>query len=187
MFEIKSWTPDMDLTEFYEEASRRGFENNANQKMLVDSLAKEQKWCVLILYYNKKAVGSAGAHSLPEFGPDAYRICARTCIFTDMLPGAYGAALRTKNVITHHQNPTSQFFIPALIEWAGIGKDLYISTNASKMGSQQRVNNIFAPLLEKTGILKLANTIEYRGHLQHFWQLNVEQFYNELDYYGTWL
>jgi hypothetical protein len=36
MFEIKQWTPDLDLTEFYATAKSKGFENNASQKMLVD-------------------------------------------------------------------------------------------------------------------------------------------------------
>ena len=86
MYKLVTWTPELDLTDFYAEAESRGFVNNASQKMLVDSLAKEREWCVLILYHNDKAVGSVGAHSLPELGNNAYRICARTCVFTNLLP-----------------------------------------------------------------------------------------------------
>ena len=36
MYKIVSWSEDLDLTEFYAEAERRGFANNSSQKAMVD-------------------------------------------------------------------------------------------------------------------------------------------------------
>lgn len=182
------WNPsiDLDLQEFYEEASCRGFENNASRKMLVESIAKSSRWGVWILYCNNRVVGTSAAHSLPELGENAYRICARTCVLTNWLVGPYGNNLRTKSVITEHQNPTAQFFIPSQIEWAHPESDLYISTNSSPVASQQSVNNTFARLLEQTGVLTLATTMLYRGHEQNFWKLNTDLFLQQLDKKERW-
>jgi hypothetical protein len=186
MFKVIPWTPDLDLTEFYTTAQIKGFDNNASQKMLVDSLANEQSWCVWILYYNGKAVGSVGAHSFPEIGPNAYRIAVRTCVFTDHLSDSYGSALRTKSVITENQNPTAQFLIPACIEWAPQGSRLFITSNNSTVGTQRRVHNIFGPLMEKQGMMKRIKDIEYRGHLQTVWELFPDKFYEVLNKYSRW-
>lgn len=189
MYKLVTWTPDVDLdmAEFYAEAQRRGFENNASRKMLVESIAKSNRWCVWVLYCNDRVVGTAAAHSLPELGETAYRICARTCVLTNWLTGAYSNNLRTKSVITEHQNPTAQFFIPAQIDWAGTNSKLYISTNSSSVASQQSVNNTFAKLLEKTGVLSLSNTLHYRGHEQNFWELNSELFLEQINKKPRWL
>ena len=186
MYKIIPWTPELDLTEFYASAAAKGFSNNANQKMLVDSLAKEKEWAVWILYYNDKAVGSVGAHSFPELGENAYRIAVRTCVFTDELSGAYGRALRTKSVITENQNPTAQFLIPACINWAPTGSKLYITSNESTVGTQRRVHNIFGPLMERQGMMKRVTDIEYRGHLQTVWELFPDKFYEVLNKYPRW-
>lgn len=181
MYSLVKWSPELDLTEFYAEAERRGFVNNASQRMLVDSLTKEREWCVWILYYNNKAVGSVGAHSIEE----GYRICARTCVFTDMLDPPYGSALRTSSVITKHQNPTAQFFIPVCLEWAG-SKDIYITSHPSDVGTQKLVHTIWGPLLEKTGAVTRAFEKQYRGHLQTFWKLNVSTFQQQLAENPRW-
>jgi hypothetical protein len=187
MYTLVPWSADLNLTDFYNTAKDKGFENNANQKMLVDSLSNEEHWCVWILYYNNKAVGSVGAHSFPEMGENAYRIAVRTCVFTDMLPGIYGSALRTISVITEHQNPTAQFLIPACIEWAPEGADLYITSNESSVGTQRRVHNIFGPALEKKGIMKRIKELNYRGHTQTVWQLYSDKFKEDLNKYNKWL
>lgn len=188
MYKLVTWTPDIDLkmSAFYAEAARRGFENNASRKMLVESIAKSNRWCVWVLYCNDRIVGTAAAHSLPELGENAYRICARTCVLTDLLDGVYGRALRTKSVITEHQNPTAQFFMPAQIAWAGEDANLYISTNSSKVASQQSVNTTFAKLLENTNVLSLATTMDYRGHEQKFWKLNTKLFLVQLNNKPRW-
>lgn len=183
MYKIVPWTENLDLTEFYATAEAKGFVNNASQKMLVDSLAKEDKWCVWILYYNNRAVGSVGAHSFPEMGEDAFRIAVRTCVFTDQLPMN---TLRTRNQIITHQHVTSQFLIPACIEWAPRGSNLYITSNESSVGTQCLVHRIFGPAMEDTGQMKRITEIEYRGTNQTVWQLYPDIFLNELGKYPRW-
>jgi hypothetical protein len=185
VYKIIPWSSELDLADFYNAAAAKGFKNNSSQELMINCFYKEKKWQAWILYHNDIAVGSVVAHSL-DCLPNAFRICARTCILTNHLTGPYGNALRTKRVITEHQNPTAQFFIPTCIEWCDNDADLYITTNASTVASQRRVNNIFAPLLEKTGVLELAHVLEYRGHKQNFWKLNVDRFYNQLNKYERW-
>lgn len=186
MYKVIPWSPELDLTMFYKEAARRGFTNNASQKMLVDSLAKEKEWRVWILYYNNNAIGSVGAHSFPEMGDNSYRIAVRTCVFTDQLDGVYSNALRTISVITKHQNPTAQFLIPACINWCPPAANLYITSNESLIGTQRRVHNIFGPALERTGVMKRITDLHYRGTDQTVWQFNSVEFQRQLDLYGHW-
>lgn len=186
MFKIVQWSPDLDLEEFYKDAARRGFENNSNQHMLIDSLSKEREWAAWILYYKNKAIGSVAAHSFPEMGEDSYRIAARTCVFTDKLDGVYGSALRTKNVIIKNQNPTAQFLIPACIEWCPPWADMYITSNESPVGTQRRVHNIFGPLMEKQGMMTRIKDLAYRGHIQTVWKLHPDKFYEILNKNSRW-
>lgn len=186
MFRIIPWSEDLDLTEFYKSAEARGFANNSSRKVLVDCFDREKQKQVWILYNNDKAVGSVAAHSFPEMGEDAYRIAARTCVFTDQLDGVYGSALRTISVITKHQNPTAQFLIPACIEWTPPWADLYITSNESSVGSQQLVHTIFGPALERQGVMKRVKEMEYRGTVQTVWQLFPDKFYQELNKHPRW-
>jgi hypothetical protein len=183
LYKVVKWRPDLDLTDFYRECDHRGFDNNSTQSMLVDSLSKEQEWCVWILYYNNTAVGSVGAHSLDIF-PGAYRICVRTCAFTDKL---HMPTLRTRDGITTHQHVTAQIFMPVCIDWAGEDKDLYISTHPSDVGTQRMVHTVWGPSLEKTGVLQSPVDRHYRGHVQSFWKLNVNEFKKQLDSRPRWL
>lgn len=183
MYKIIPWNESLDLTEFYSKALSKGFVNNSSQKMLVDCFNSEKEKQVWVLYFNNKPVGTVAAHSLNFLGENSYRICARTCVFSDELPLT---SLRTLKGITTHQNVTAQFFIPVCIEWAGPTKDLYISSNQSTEASQRLVHTIFCPALEKTENLTYAGDYVYRGHVQSFWKLNVEKFYNDLNKYGRW-
>lgn len=183
MYKIIPWSADLDLTEFYSIAKAKGFENNSSQKMLIDSLAKEKEWCVWILYYNDQAVGSVAAHSFDEMGADSYRIAARTCVFTDLLPLN---SLRTVNQIITHQHVTSQFLIPTCIEWAGQDKNLYITTNENEVGTQRLVHRIFAPAMVKSGQMEKITDMFYRGSTQTVWKLNPINFYEELNKYPRW-
>lgn len=184
MFELIEWSEDLDLSDFYRLAEARGFENNASQKALVDSFKNEKDSCVWILYYNKVAVGSVACHSLDIFENKSYRICARTCVFTDLLPIQH---LRSRGyTIQKHQNVTAQFFIPKCIEWAPADADLYISTNSSTVGSQDQVHRIYCPALVETGALEKASEKFYRGHLQTFWKLNKQVFLDQLDQLPRW-
>ena len=184
MFNLVSWTPELDLSEFYQEAASKGFENNSSQKVLVECFKNEHKSQVWILYEDKKAVGSVAAHSLDILGSNAYRICARTCTFAEARPNH--GLITVNRLIVEHQNLTDQFFIPACIEWAGEDKDLYISSHPSNVGTQKMVHNIYCPTLEKVGILSKSAELFYRGHVQTFWKLNVKKFYEELNKYPRW-
>ncbi len=183
MYKIVPWSEDLDLTEFYKLAESKGFVNNASQHMLVDCFRKEQEWQVWILFYNNQAVGSVAAHSFPEMGANAYRIAARTCVFTDLLPLT---TLRTRNQIVTHQHVTSQFLIPACIEWAPKGSDLYITSNENDAGTQRLVHRIFGPAMEATGQMKKIKDIFYRGTNQTVWQLFPDKFYEELNKHSRW-
>ena len=183
MYKLVPWSDRLDLTDFYQEATNRNLVNNASQRMLVDCFQNEQAWAVWMLYYNDTVVGSVASHSLPELGPTAYRICARTCVFTNLLPITH---IRTLSGITEHQNITAQFFIPQCVKWAGADKDLYITSHPSDVGTQRLVHNIFCPALVKTGVLERACELEYRGHLQTLWRLNVPVFLEQLKHHPAW-
>lgn len=183
MYKMVPWSLDLDLTEFYAKAAAKGFENNSTQKMLVDCFNNEREKQIWILYYNDRAVGSVGCHSLDIFENTSYRICARTCVFTDELPITN---LRTLKGIITHQNVTAQFLMPTCIEWAPTDADLYITSTESSVGSQRLVNDIFCPALARTGVLEFSGKKIYRSTEQSFWKLNVKKFYEELNRYPRW-
>lgn len=183
MYKIEPWTTDLDLTDFYREAAAKGFNNNSSKEMLIDSLATEKEKQVWILFYNDVPVGSVAAHSFPEMGDRCYRIATRTCVLSHLLPLN---SLRTVNQIRTHQHVTSQFLIPACIEWAPTGSRLFITTNQSPVGTQKRVHNIFGPTMEKQGILRKETELFYRGHLQTVWELLPDRFYESLNKYPRW-
>ncbi len=174
------WSEELDLTDFYSTAKSRGFENNSSQQMLVDCFRNESAWQVWLLYYNNAAVGSVAAHSIDE----GYRICARTCVFTDHLPFQQLRAL--KYTCQQHQNVTAQFFIPQCIEWAGVDKDLYITSHPSQVGTQRLVHSLYCPALVETGALTKSHERMYRGHVQTFWKLNTDTFLKQLNELPRW-
>lgn len=183
MYKIVPWSEDLDLTNFYNIAKEKGFENNSSQKAMIDCFRNEQQWQVWILFYDNNAVGSVAAHSFPEMGPDAFRIAARTCVFTNLLPTN---TLRTRNQIVTHQHVTSQFLIPACIDWAPNNSKLYITSNENEVGTQRLVHNIFGPAMESTGQMKKIKDIFYRGTTQTVWQIYPDKFYEELNRHPRW-
>lgn len=184
MYEIIEWNEDLDLSEFYSLAASKGFENNSSQKMLVDCFRKEQEWNVWILYKNNKAIGSVAAHSFDSImGENTYRIAARTCILTDR---SDKNTLRTRNQIVTHQHYTSQFLIPACLNWVPESSLIYITTNRLEAGTQRLVSKIFAPAMEKTGQISYVRDVEYRGCNQSVWQFFPEKFWKEMSKYPRW-
>ena len=179
MYSIKPWTTELDLSDFYAEASAKGFVNNSSQTAMIDCFRNEDRWGAWILYYNDITVGSVAAHSIDE----GVRICARTCVLTHLLPTN---TLRTRNQITTHQHITAQFFIPKCIEWVNGKSNMYITTHPSNVGTQRLVHNIYAPSLVKTKVLTKAFDKEYRGHIQTFWKLNPDEFLEQLNSYPRW-
>lgn len=185
MYKIIPWSSELDLTDFYNLAKQRGFENNSSEKALVHCFKNERRSQVWILYKDDVPIGSVAAHSLDILGPNSYRICARTCTFAEASPRT---ALSTANIIfNQHQNLTAQFFIPICIEWCGEDSDMYISSNNSPVGTQKLVHKLYCPSLEKIGTLTKTCEIEYRGHLQTFWKLNVSVFKEQLAKYPRWV
>lgn len=184
MFKLVDYSDDLNLDSFYENALNRGFINNSSKKTMVDCFANERDWKVWILYQNDQAVGSVAAHSLDVIGPNAYRICARTCSFAEARPSH--ALITLNRLIVEHQNLTAQFFIPKCIEYCPPDSDLYITSNKSKIASQRQVHQIYCPTLEKFGVLTKTHELEYRGHVQTFWKLDKEIFLSQLNSYPRW-
>jgi hypothetical protein len=187
MYKVVPWHEGLNLDNFFEESTRRGFKNNSSKAALIDCFKNEKEKQVWILYFNDRAVGSVAAHSFDDvMGPNSYRIAARTCVFTDLVDNSYSSGLRTKSVITEHQNPTAQFLIPACINWCPSNADLYITSNQSSVGTQRRVHNIFGPLLEKKGIMKKVKNIHYRGIDQTVWYFDADKFNEDIKRYPKW-
>jgi len=181
---LVDYDESIDLTEFYTIADKKGFTNNSSKKALVDCLKNEREWAMWILFYQHRAVGSVGCHSLDisDLGKDSYRICVRTCVFTDLLPAKQLRSLG--KVIEKHQNITAQLFIPKCIDWAGKNKNLYITSHETDVGTQRLVHTIYCPALEKTGVLTKTVDLMYRGHVQTFWKLNTDTFLTQLEEYS---
>lgn len=182
-FKLVPYSDSINLTKFYAEAENRGFKNNSNKKILIDSISKEREWQVWILYHNDEIVGTTAAHSFDEMGKDSYRIAVRSCAFTDKMPIK---RLRTRTGIIEHQHVSPQFFMTAGIEWAGKNKNFYITSNKNGWGTQQRVHRTWAPTLAKTGCLTNCGEIFYRGVDQTVWKVDVDVFYQQLNQYGRW-
>jgi len=183
MYKIVPWSEDLDLSNFYKLAQDKGFINNACQRTMVDCFRNELEWQVWILFYNEQAVGSVAAHSFPEMGNNAYRIAARTCVFTEMIPTT---ALRTRNQIITHQHVTGQFLIPACIEWAPKDSRLYITSNENEAGTQRLVHRIYGPAMESSGQMTRVKNMFYRGTEQTVWELLPKQFYKALNKSKRW-
>lgn len=183
MFKIVEWNPDLDLSEFYDAAKEKGFENNSSQAKMIDCFRNEKEKCVWILYYNDKAVGSVAAHSFPEMGENCYRIAARTCVFSDAIPTP---SLRTRNQIATHQHVTGQFLIPTCIAWCPKNSRMFITTNENDAGTQKLVHRIFAPAMVETGQMQKACDLFYRGTTQTVWELFPDKFYEQLNKHPRW-
>jgi hypothetical protein len=125
------------------------------------------------LFYNDVAVGSVAAHSIDE----GYRICARTCVLSELLPLH---TLRTRNQIVTHQHVTAQYLMPACVEWVGKKGNMYITSHPCNVGTQRLVHTVWGPSLEKTGVLTREFEKLYRGHNQTFWKLNADVFLEQL-------
>lgn len=188
MFKIVPFDKSLDLKDFYKEAEKRGFENNISEHHIIGCFSTEREKKAWILFYKNKPVGTVSSHSFDEvMGDNSYRIAARTCVLTDKLDDlSYGKGLRGISKITKHQNPTSQFLIPACIDWTPENAKLYITTNTNKAGTQRKVHNIFGPALQRINIMKPVKEVFYRGTIQTVWEVDRQKFYNDLSRYPRW-
>lgn len=186
MYKIVPFSEELDLTDFYAEAERRGHVNNSSQKVMVDCFRNEERSQVWILYKDDKAIGSVAAHTFPEMGPNAYRILTRTCVLDGVIPNNGTGLGSGRWYIQQHQNTTCQFFVPKMIEWCGIDSEMYSTSNELDGGSQRKVHKIYFPLLEKQGEWTKGPTIEYRGCTQQVWKLHPDKFLENLSKYPKW-
>lgn len=185
MYKIVTWSPELDLTEFYKEATVRGFVNNSSQSKMIDCFRNEKDMRSWILYQDNKAVGSVVAHTFDEvMGERSFRVLARTCTFGTARPNA--GLITPKKLVAEHQNLTDQFLLPACIEWAG-KENLYATSNDSKAASQRLVHRYYFPTLEKLGIVKKIKEINYRHTDQTIWKIDANRFIENLKLYPRWI
>lgn len=180
----------MNLDSFYAMAKNRGFTNNSSKKNLIDSLYREREHIVYVLFYKDTPVGTIGAHNFDELGQNCYRIAARTCVLTNLIPTpkwfTNKRTLGTLNGLSTHQHVTSQFLLPACIDWAPSESKLYITTNTDDTGKQKSVHTVYAPLMQSKGILKFEKELDYRGSIQSVWAFDKIKFYEDLEKYPRW-
>jgi len=185
MYKTVEWHEGLDLTNFYNEASRRGFVNNSSQKAMIDCFRNEREWNAWILYNNNNAVGSVAAHSFDDVMPGGYRILTRVCTFAEERKGA--GLITPKRLVAEHQNLTDQFLLPQCIEWvAGRGR-MFATSNASKEASQRLVHSYYFPTLAKLGIVSKIKDVHYRHTDQTVWEIHPEKFFANLERFERWI
>jgi hypothetical protein len=184
MYTLKEWNKDLDLSSFYKEAENKGYANNSNQKAMIDCFKNENNWNAWILYENETAIGSVAAHSFDDvMGTGSYRVLARCCVLKGARPN--GGLMTAQIAIGQHQNVTDQLFLPKCIEWAG--KNIFATSNESKVASQRFVHRTYFPTLEKIGVVEKVKNVFYRGTEQTVWRIHVEEFYKNLNRYPRWI
>jgi hypothetical protein len=184
MFNVVQWSEELELTDFYRHAASRGYKNNSSQQRMIDTFRNEKQWNAWILYYNDVAVGSVAAHSFDTvMGEHSYRIMARTCVLSSLLPYQ---SLRTRNQIYEHQNITAQFLIPTCINWVPSNCRMFVTSNESSVGSQRLVHHIFFPTLASKGVVSKIRDVNYRGIDQTVWEMYPDKFLEDLDKYKRW-
>lgn len=185
MFELKQWSEELDLTNFYEEAARRGFVNNSNQKAMIDCFKNERDWNAWILYENERAVGSVAAHSFDDVMSGGYRILTRVCTFAESRKGK--GLITPKRLVAEHQNLTDQFLLPQCIEWVNNRGPMFATSNTSSEASQRLVHSYYFPTLAKLGIVTNVKDIHYRHTDQTVWEIHADKFYANLERYPRWI
>jgi len=184
MYQIKEYQQGMDLSIFYQMCLARGFMNNSSHKRLIDTFAQQKFFKLWILFYNNIPVGTTVAHDFDDvMGEHSYRICARTCVLSDMLPIKH---IRTKDGIINHQNVCSQIFIPVMLNALPDNGKCYITSSDKDEASMKQVNGIWTKLLSKQGVLERVKDVLYRGANQTVWFLKREQFLKQLEQHTKW-
>lgn len=185
MHKVVEWNKDLDLANFYSEASKRGFVNNASQKAMIDCFHNEREWNAWILYNDDKAIGSVAAHSFDDVVPGGYRILTRVCTFAEARKDK--GLITPKRLIAEHQNLTDQFLLPKCIEWvAGRGR-MFATSNASKEASQRLVHSYYFPTLAKLGIVEKIKEVHYRHTDQTVWEIHADKFIENLERHERWI
>ena len=184
MYKTVEWNESLDLTEFYSEATRRGFVNNSSQKAMIDCFCNEREWNAWILYNDNRAVGSVAAHSFDDVMPGGYRILTRVCTFAEERKGA--GLITPKRLVAEHQNLTDQFLLPQCIEWVAKRGRMFATSNASKEASQRLVHSYYFPTLAKLGIVSKIKDVHYRHTDQTVWEIHPKEFFANLERFERW-
>ena len=93
----------------------------------------------------------------------------------------------TRNTsIIGQQCAAAQFYVPVTLQYFGMDKKFYATSNANPVGNQQRVNRLWFPVQEKHGRFKLASTQFYRGCDQNIWELNTAEWCSSIASYEQW-
>lgn len=183
-YKIVEYSPNLDLVDFYNENKLRGLENNSSQQEMFDCFRNEKKWNGWLVEYNNKFIGGVCIHSFDDvMGADSYRIYARSCFHTElsMKPTGY-----VKSHYSKLQNVGLQLFTPVSIEWAGLDKKFYGSSNSRDVGSAQVVDKVWFPRLAERGIFTKVKEVFYRGHYQNVWELNVSEYLTQIAEVDLW-
>jgi hypothetical protein len=183
-YKIVEYSPNLDLVYFYNENKLRGLENNSSQQEMFDCFRNEKKWNGWLVEYNNKFIGGVCIHSFDDvMGADSYRIYARSCFHTElsMKPTGY-----VKSHYSKLQNVGLQLFTPVSIEWAGLDKKFYGSSNSRDVGSAQVVDKVWFPRLAERGIFTKVKEVFYRGHYQNVWELNVSEYLTQIAEVDLW-
>jgi hypothetical protein len=146
-----------------------GYENNSSLKAMKYEWCKEwgEYWGAFV---DKRLVAVAGAHPLPEVGPNAMRVLFRGCQVDELYKG----------LGKYHMNSIPfRDILPYQIA-AYPDKDLYITTNVTHdaSGRMNRTHRVMK-LLDKLDIVQYNGNMELYYTEQSVWKLNVEK-YNEV-------
>lgn len=167
--QVKQLSPDIDLTNFFYEANKLGYEDNNSYDRLHGQ--------VFVLLKTGVAKGMCIVH---EF-QDGYRILSRTCI----LPSFYEqSSIITQADIKRYQFPFQKWLMAACVEYC---KDspMYITTSDNDKGGQRLVHKIWAPMMEDMGVLKYLRPIVYRKSNHHLWKVNGTEFVKQHAKYNS--
>lgn len=169
MLEVYTLEDTCEIDDFCKICEMHGYNNNSSRK------AMKYEWCkdwgeYWGAYYADELIAVAGAHPLPEVGPNAVRVLFRGCQIVDLHKGL------SKN---HMNSIPFRDILPYQIK-AYPDKDLYITTNVSHdaSGKMNRTHKAMK-LLDKVGIVSYTSTIELYYTEQSIWKLNVGR-YNEV-------
>lgn len=183
-YRLVEYSPTLDLSDFYQESARRGLDNNCSQSSMFDCFNNEKQWNGWLVEYQNRYIGGVCLHSFDDvMGPNSYRIYARACFHTELSQKPSGFV---KSHFTQLQNIGLQLFTPVSIEWAGVNKHFYGSSNSRDVGSGKMVNDIWFPRLADRGIFTWTCEVKYRGHLQNIWKLNIEEYCNQIKKVPHW-
>lgn len=183
-YRLVEYSPDLDLSDFYRESDKRGFKNNNSQAAMFDCFRNERSWNGWLVEYQNRYIGGVCIHSFDDvMGPNSYRIYTRACFHTDL-------SAKPSGYVSSHfkqlQNVGLQLFTPVSIMWAGLDKKFYGSSNSRDVGSARMVNDVWFPRLADRGIFTKVCEVDYRGHLQNIWQLNVDEYIKQIREVSHW-